>query len=71
MLTSESRLPSKLRLRAAGAGRLAPLQLEGVLFSGVERCRRSISKGERARAPREGDRLLGYDTPFDSLLGDR
>jgi len=71
MLTSESTLPSKLRLRDAGAGRLAPPQLVGVLFSGVERRRRSISKGERERAPGEGGRLPEFDTPFDSLLGDR
>lgn len=61
--TSESLrlvLPSILRLREAGAGRLLP-QLEGAFPSGVERCLRSMSNGDRPKgvcgAPREGGRL--------------
>lgn len=50
-------LPSILRRRDAGAGRFALLQLDGAALSGVVRCRRSMSKGDRPRGPREGGRL--------------
>lgn len=51
MLTSESlNLPSTLRRREAGAGRLFLLaQLEGALLRGVERCLRSMSKTDRPK----------------------
>lgn len=74
MLTSESlRLPASLLRRFAGAGRFA--QLDGALFpSGVERCLRSVSKGDLAEVgvwggPRE-EALLPDDWKADSLLGD-